>query len=206
MKLRLPTERTRAVEASVIVYTRAPCGALFRFHSLLVTDMLRSLLFRFLLIGLLLPASPATADLELRVIDDFTLTAIDGASHSLSDYRGKWVVVNYWATWCPPCLEELPELVLFHETHHATNAVVLGINMEQLDTEVLAEFVDSYAIDYPVLQVTREIDGLDPVTALPTSFLIDPEGRLVARKVGQVSMQGIEAFIDNWNSSGVHSD
>ena len=73
--------------------------------------------------------------------DDFTLPDIDGRAHSLSDYRGKWVLVNYWATWCPPCLEELPELEVFH-TNAEGKAVVLGVNMEEIDEPQLRAFVE----------------------------------------------------------------
>jgi hypothetical protein len=57
---------------------------------------------------------------------DFRLDGLDGREHRLSDYRGKWVVVNYWATWCPPCLEEMPELEIFHNAHRES-ALVLGM-------------------------------------------------------------------------------
>ena len=62
---------------------------------------------------------------------DLEFTDIEGNEIKLSDYRGKWVVLNYWATWCPPCLEEIPELVHFHETHKDSDGVVVGIDRIQ---------------------------------------------------------------------------
>jgi thiol-disulfide isomerase/thioredoxin len=125
---------------------------------------------------------------------DFTLPDLKGAPHKLSDYRGKWVVVNYWATWCPPCLEEIPDLVDFHHKHQ--DAVVLGVNFEDIPTEQIEDFVDSMDITYPVL---REEPGpsseLGVIPGLPTSFVIDPEGNLAARNVGPLTGEAIEKFI-----------
>lgn len=125
---------------------------------------------------------------------DFTLNDLNGKPHHLSDYRGKWVIVNYWATWCPPCREEIPELVMFYE-NHKSNAVVLGVNMEQVDPQTLRQFVDDNMISYPVLPGTREAE-VGPIPGLPTTYLITPEGKLVARQVGMVTAEGIEAFIN----------
>ena len=72
---------------------------------------------------------------------DFALPDLDGKIHRLSDYRGKWVVVNYWATWCPPCLEEIPELEDFYSEHHKRDAIVVGINYEDSDPAYLKSFV-----------------------------------------------------------------
>jgi len=144
-----------------------------------------------LLLGLLLLTGNALAN------PDFTLLDIDGKQHRLSDYRGKWVVVNYWATWCPPCLEEIPELVDFHERHKDTDAVVLGVNLEQVAPEKLRQFVEEYFVSYPVLPGKPSMDTVGPVRGLPTTYLVAPDGRLVARQVGGVTAAGIETFINN---------
>lgn len=127
---------------------------------------------------------------------DFTLPGLDGVQHKLSDFRGKWVVVNYWATWCPPCLKEIPELIEFHDTHKDKDAVVIGVAFEDISSKELREFVDSYFIVYPILrQKPAARSDLGVISGLPTSFLISPDGELIAQQVGPVSAKMIEDFI-----------
>lgn len=127
---------------------------------------------------------------------DFALPDMDGKSHKLSDYRGKWVVVNYWATWCPPCLKELPELEQFHLHHKDKNAMVLGVNMERITPKALRRFVDEQMLSFPVLMLEPvAATELGKVPGMPTSFLIDPEGRVVARKTGAVTAKIIEKLM-----------
>jgi peroxiredoxin len=129
---------------------------------------------------------------------DFTLPDLNGKLHSLSDYRGKWVLVNYWATWCPPCREELPELEVFY-SNNQDKAVVLGVNMEDIDEARLRDFVEEQFLSFPILQGDRVAAGvLGPVQGLPTSYLISPQGEVVASQVGPVTAAGIQRFIDNY--------
>ncbi|HWQ94453.1 MAG TPA: TlpA disulfide reductase family protein [Gammaproteobacteria bacterium] len=127
---------------------------------------------------------------------DFTLPDIDGVKHTLSDYRGKWVVVNYWATWCPPCLDELPELDAFHSRHKGKDALVLGVNMEDIPLDKLREFVDEHFINYPVLLGgNREETAFGPLPGLPVTYLISPTGEVAASHLGRVEAASIEEFI-----------
>ncbi len=128
---------------------------------------------------------------------DFTLKDINGNPHQLSDYRGKWVIVNYWATWCPPCLDEIPELSDFHEKHKANDAVVLGINYEEdIDVSYLRKFIEEYLISYPILR--GDPDGPAPlgqIYGLPSTFIISPDGKVVSRKVGGITQAQLEEFL-----------
>jgi thiol-disulfide isomerase/thioredoxin len=126
---------------------------------------------------------------------DFTLPGLDGKPVSLSDYRGKWVVVNYWATWCPPCLEEIPELVDLYEGNR-DRLVVLGVNYEEVNEDYLREFVESHMMSYPVMRMDPlPVTPLGPVVGLPTTYIISPEGERLARQEGSVTRQGIEQYI-----------
>jgi thiol-disulfide isomerase/thioredoxin len=126
---------------------------------------------------------------------DFTLPDLKGVEHKLSDYRGKWAVVNYWATWCPPCLHEIPDLVDYYEANK-DSVIVLGVNFEDIPLEQLRDFVENMDISYPIL---RERPGpksaLGMIPGLPTSFLINPGGELAARKVGPLTGEVIDTFI-----------
>lgn len=128
---------------------------------------------------------------------DYSLPDLKGVTHSLADYKGKWVIVNYWATWCPPCQEEIPDLVEFHDRHKNGDAVVLGINFEDIGKEQLTSFVDSFLISYPVL-LSEPLPStpLGSIPGLPTTFIIAPDGSPVARQVGPVTGKQLDEYIE----------
>ncbi len=153
-------------------------------------------------VGLLIGMLATTISWANAPDTDFSLPGLDGKTYSLSDYRGKWVLVNYWATWCPPCLEELPELEVFHSNAEG-KAVVLGVNMEEIDEKSLREFVDEQFLSFPILVATARPSRdqlVGPIEGLPTSYLITPEGEVVARQVGQITAEALRKFIERYEN------
>lgn len=139
---------------------------------------------------LLIPAISLARGIAFSAMD------LNGKVHHLSEYQGKWVVVNYWATWCPPCLDEIPELVDFHNAHSKIDAVVLGVNYEDTDVDYLRSFVEEYRISYPILKGDlKHSPPFGKVVGLPTTFIISPEGVLVNTRVGRVSREWIQSVM-----------
>lgn len=126
----------------------------------------------------------------------FQFKDTQGKTHTLADYQGRWVVVNFWATWCPPCLEEIPDLISLYENRK--DVMVIGVAMEFSDPQVVMKFVEAMSINYPTILGSRQIASqLDDISMLPSTYFFDPDGRPAARKLGIVTRESIEAFIDS---------
>lgn len=130
--------------------------------------------------------------------NDFTLEDIQGKTHRLADYRGKWVLVNFWATWCPPCLEEIPELTSLHNAHHDKDLVVIGIAIDSGSNKKVADFAQAHGISYPVVMGDRKVTAqIGAVDVLPVSYLYNPKGEPANYQAGEVTRANVEAFIKN---------
>lgn len=120
---------------------------------------------------------------------------IDNQPRTLKDYRGKWLVANFWASWCPPCLKEIPELKDF-QRNHAREAQVVGITFEEMELEPLKRFVARHGITYPVFQYHPDAEqAIGPVAGLPTTYVYDPKGQLAARLQGQITAAQLERIV-----------
>lgn len=121
---------------------------------------------------------------------------LDGNVIRLADYKGKMIVLNYWATWCPPCLEEIPALSIFHESHMEKDAVVIGVNFEDIEGPKLKRFLDDQMIDYPVLHQKpgpRTVFGR--LVGLPTTYIISADQKSVKSHVGPITEKQLEQYL-----------
>lgn len=127
---------------------------------------------------------------------DFTVTDIDGVKHSLSEYRGKNVIVNFWATWCPPCRAEIPHLIQFRAQESTDKTAMLAISNE--DVNKLKSFVNAQKINYTVASIgNRELPvPFNDVEYIPTTFFIDPAGRIKTVVVQSLSLEQIKSILN----------
>tara|TARA_B110000908_G_scaffold20632_1_gene23122 strand:+ start:130 stop:573 length:444 start_codon:yes stop_codon:yes gene_type:complete len=123
----------------------------------------------------------------------FVLKDMSGAEHRLSQYLGKWVIVNYWATWCPPCLEEVPEFVALYDERRNKDVMVIGVVFDYESIKTVSDYVDDMLISYPiVLGNDNIVKQIGPADVLPTTYLFNPKGKLVKVKRGLVSRRHLE--------------
>ena len=145
------------------------------------------------------PAPPASAPpgvvADTAEFPAFTGTAVDGAPYDLATHRGKWVVVNFWATWCRPCLEEMPELSALHTMRETIE--VVGLAYEDISLADMQAFLQERPVSYPVVILDPFAPPGDFATprGLPMTYLIDPQGRVAQRFLGPVTAQDIELAV-----------
>ncbi|MGE6334366.1 TlpA family protein disulfide reductase [Stenotrophomonas sp. NPDC077659] len=136
------------------------------------------------------PAERTTAE-----VPTLKMKAIDGSEYDLAAHRGKWVVVNFWATWCAPCRKEMPELSALHAMR--SNIEVVGLAYEDIETPAMQAFLAKHPVTYPIVVV----DPFDPPAdfaiprGLPLTHLIDPKGKVAHTFLGPVTAAEIEQQI-----------
>lgn len=117
---------------------------------------------------------------------DFTLSDLNGSDVRMSDLRGQVVLIEFWATWCPPCRESIPAMNEIYKRYNEKGLVILGISVDkgQNVAEDLRAFVREYSILYPVLIDSKNINNLYGVYSIPTTFLIDKDGKVILKNIG----------------------
>jgi len=115
------------------------------------------------------------------------LTTLDGKPYDLASQRGKWVIVNYWATWCVPCIKEMPDISKFVSAHK-DKVSAIGLAYDDSEKADIQAFIAKHPVSYPVAQVTMDkpLKDFDEPRGLPTTWLIGPDGKVAKRFVGTV--------------------
>lgn len=132
-------------------------------------------------------AAEPTATSTVRTVDDWTAEDLTGRPVSLSALRGKVVLLDFWATWCAPCRQDIPDLIALQKRHADEGLVVIGMSLDTLPEEAVRDFVRKAGINYPVVLAGSEIADAYAVEALPTKVLMDRSGKIRERKVGATS-------------------
>lgn len=152
-------------------------------------------LFLTLFVAFFLVACSTETDMSLAINDPVGQPMLDskGQKHTFSEYKGKWVIVNYWASWCKPCRKEIPELNKFSQKHRG-KAVVIGVDVDKLNShtelEALARRMDIHytvTLTDPAPQL-----GVGKIDVLPTTLVIDPSGRVVKKLIGEQTQRNLE--------------
>lgn len=131
---------------------------------------------------------------------NFTVTDLDGKTMEFSQYRGKTVVLNVWATWCGPCLKEIPDLKEIHREFKDKGVVVLGVLLESESPEAAKPIVEQLTIDYPTWYGNDEFAKQFSIQAFPTTIIIDKNGKIVSQNVG---LQNKDRFLNLLKAAGI---
>ena len=138
-------------------------------------------------------AAPAP---QIKAAPDFSLQTLDGRTVKLSDYRDQVVLLNAWATWCPPCLAEMPDLEAYYRDHQERGFVVLAVNSQE-NADTVAAFLEKHDFTFPVLlDPNGEVTKLYGIRGLPTSFFIDRDGTVQGVWSGQLSPTRLRESVD----------
>lgn len=135
----------------------------------------------------------------LRVGDqapDFSLVDLDGNSHKLSDYEGEGVFLNFWGTWCKPCVKEMPAMDRQYEEYSEQGVQILAVNIAQSEFEVKS-FAKQYGLDFPiVIDKNKSVMAAYNIRPLPTTVLVNPEGKIERIVTGEMSEEDIAGYME----------
>ena len=128
----------------------------------------------------------------------FSLIDTQGNTHTTQSTQGKYLVVNFWATWCPPCLKEIPAFVEFYENNQ-DKVLILGLDYEQADPKTIAEFTDTFMVSYPIVLFDAhngpQFSNFGEIIGMPTTYIYNPEGILVDFHMGEMEIEDLKKAI-----------
>jgi len=139
---------------------------------------------------------------EGEITPDFTLKDLKGMEVNLKEFRGKVVLLNFWATWCPPCRKEIPSMVELYKRYKDKGVEIIGVNLDKIDRSGVEKFNSEYNINFPILlDPSGRVAALYGIVALPTTLLLDRKGKIRTRVTGgvdwitQENLQKIETLL-----------
>ncbi len=139
----------------------------------------------------------ADAKINLMADYDFTLEDLDGKKVTLSQLKGKRVFLNFWATWCPPCKAEMPDIEKLYQETKDSDLVILAVNVGE-DKKTVQDFISKNNYNFPVLlDVKGEVSQLYQVSGIPTSYFIDTNGLLDNGTTGAIPLESMQEFVNN---------
>ena len=143
------------------------------------------------------PAKPGPSSVVHSVAPDFSLQDLNGQPLELASYRGKVVILDFWATWCAPCRGEIPHFVEFQDKYRDQGLQVIGISMDD-GPKPVREFYQEFKMNYPVALGNEKVaEAYGGVLGLPVTFLIGRDGRVAAKYVGEVQMSTLQQAIES---------
>lgn len=139
---------------------------------------------------------PAPSGDNLPAAPHFSLPNLKGKAVRLSDFRGKVILLNFWATWCPPCREEIPRFIELYNQYRGHGFQMIGVSLDTVGPAVVEEFARKYGINYPILIANEEVvEEYGGVRGIPTTFVIDRQGKVFQKYTGYREKETFERVL-----------
>ncbi len=159
--------------------------------------MKHGLPFAFLALLLIISASGCAGDASGAKAPEYFATGLDGRLLDSSALKGKVVVVNFWATWCPPCRAEIPDFQAVYEENKSKGLEILGFSVDEIPPAQLQDFVEKFKMTYPVAFAPESVvKAFAPGQYIPTTFLIDKKGMIRHKQVGAMDKASLSQWVD----------
>jgi peroxiredoxin len=142
------------------------------------------------------PTTETTSPVSRTLAPDFALPDLEGNVRRLSDFQGKVVLLNFWATWCPPCRAEMPSMETLYQAYKDQGFEILAVSSDVQGAAIVQPFMQEYRLSFPaLLDRTGRVNGMYGVRSIPTSYLVDRQGQVVSREIGARNWANAEARV-----------